>query len=433
MKAGSKTRVGGVAANIKASLTETWEVLTDASSWQAWWPDGAPRDSGAHWALGDVLVWDDPRASEYSQARITELTAPAAADTEHVVGGAKLVLTFDAAGVDVEFRVDAVQRRLTNVIVSHAGPHITDWGLKGPKEQRRLEKQFHDIASSLHDVVETYAASRGPRFHYESRELFLHHEFNVFLKQAEALRVQYEQIRYERPAEAPAPSPAPGVAGALRAFFTVEEPGQSEGSVPVELIVQFPPLCSGCLEPTHRTHETQGTISSAAPVSPTETRVRTLRVPFAVPLCDRCASYGLDGLIGVEGHTISVPVHERDIGDWVDFHFPNVAYFEHFLAANALPANRIAPGKFDAQRATSRRRDRAKLDDALAAWRTVRDGLGFHRYAQLKHRLSQLGDGDPAGVAMRVRELAGEFSVTLDQLRDVERIADEPIPALHGL
>jgi hypothetical protein len=36
-------------------------------------------------------------------------------------------------------------------------------------------------------------------------------------------------------------------------------------------------------------------------------------------------------------------------------------------------------------------------------------------------------------VARRVRELAGEFSVTLDQLRDVERIAGEPIPALRGL
>ena len=433
MKAGSRTTVVGVAANIKASLAEVWEVLTDAGSWQAWWPDGAPRDSGSAWAVGDVLVWDHPQAAEHSRARITELTAPSAADPEQVVGGAKLALAFDAAGVDVAFRVDALQRRLTNVIVTRTGPRITEWGLKGPKELRGLQKQVHDVASRLHDAVETYAASRGPRFHYESREPFLHHGFNVFVKQAEALRVHYEQIRYERPAEAPAPSPAPGVAGSLRAWFTVEAPGQSEGSVPVEVTVRFPPLCSGCLEPTSRTRETLGVISSTARVSATETLVRRLQVPFAVPLCDQCASYGLDGLIGVTGHTISVPVHARDIGDWVDFHFPNLAYSEHFLAANDLSADRIAPAKFDAQRATSRHRDQAKLDEALAAWRTVRDGLGFHRYAQLKHRLTEVGDGDPAEVAKRVRELAGEFSVTLDQLRDVERIAGEPIPALRGL
>lgn len=298
-------------------------------------------------------------------------------------------------------------------MLSRSGPPITGRGLAGPRETRRLQKELNIVAAALAVAAEAHASSLGPRFHYETREPFLSWHFNAFLQQHEVLTVQFEAARSEQP-DAP-----PGAA-------------VSTFSVPYELIVTFPPLCSGCLEPTARTLESHGNIRSSTHLSSTETRERTLRVPFAVPLCERCTSYGLDGLMSVSGHTITAPVRERDTGHWVQFRFPNVAYCERFLEANGLPGDRIAPGKYDAHRATQRGRDSAELEAQLASWHAVRDGLGFHRYAHLKYRISRLG-GDPREVFDQLTSLAQEFSVTVEHLRWVEHIAQESLPALRVL
>ena len=88
MSPATRTRVGATALHIKASLEEVWEVLTDAKSWQTWWPDGAPTESNRPWALGDELVWDGRESPELERARITELERPG---TDHLSDSATVV------------------------------------------------------------------------------------------------------------------------------------------------------------------------------------------------------------------------------------------------------------------------------------------------------------------------------------------------------
>ena len=202
----------------------------------------------------------------------------------------------------------------------------------------------------------------------------------------------------------------------------------ASGEVPIEILVRFPEVCSACLEPTIHTVECPSSISSSSSDGST-IRTQTVHPTFDVPLCERCASYGLGALMYISGHSIAVPVHKKDIGSWVNFRLPNVAYYQPFLDANGLPHDRIAPGKYDAQRATQRGRDVAKLEAQLRSWNDVRDGVGFHTYAELKYRLLQLKIASRADLDA----LAAEYSVSLEQLADVERISGEEIPALRVL
>jgi len=96
-----------------------------------------------------------------------------------------------------------------------------------------------------------------------------------------------------------------------------------------------------------------------------------------------------------------------------------------------LTVDRISASKANQPgRATARGRDRAKLDEALQTWASVRNGLGFHRYAELKHRLALAGAGMDRGT---LAALATEFGTDLTGLLEIERIAGEPLPALAPL
>jgi hypothetical protein len=394
---------GAVAHSINGSVNDVWNVLTDGEAWSAWWPDGA-LEQPSSWAVAEELEWPNARNSENRHATITGLHPPDD-DAGHEVAAA--ILWFKVPGADVEFRfrVDGVAPGLTNVIISCDGPTVKGWGFKVAGEQLRLDKEAKGIADALKKVVETRGAARGPRFTRRSKEPFLSWDLNAYLTQGEAIRIHHEAYRPEE-----------------------SGPMHASGAVPVEILVRFPELCSGCLERTNHTVECASNISSSW-TDGGMTRTQTVRTTFEVPLCERCASYGLDSLIYISGHSINVPFQKKDLGNWVTFRLPNVAYYQPFLDANGLPHDRIAPGKDDAQRATQRGRDVAKLETQLRSWIEVRDGVGFHTYAQLKYRLLQLKIASRADL----ETLGAEYSVSLEQLADVGRISGDEIPALKIL
>jgi hypothetical protein len=405
-----QSSVGAVAGNIKASVDDVWAVLTDGRTWRSWWPDGE-LDPAGPWGPGGDMTWPQAQAPENRHGKITELRAPDPGAPDHEVDAAGLWFTVDQAHLDFRIRVDGVARGVTNVILSRYGPPLPGWGIKAQLARVRLEKGFQKVADDLKDAVEAHVASRGPHFHYETRELFLSGTLHVYLHQQEAIRIRYEQYQ-----------PGP----------TTPQPNVSEGMVPIEVLVTFPPLCSACLETTSRTHTCPSTIYSSGPTGTDMIRSQTVTTSFEVPICERCASYGLDGLIYISGHTIPTAIQKKDMGDWVNFRFPNIAYCQPFLDTNGLPHDRIAPGTFEGSRATQRGRDVGKLEQQLDAWREVRDGFGFHTYANLKYELLQL-PADAPDLEQRLTTVAAEHSVTVERLRDVERIAGEPIPALRAL
>ena len=392
---------GAVAHSINGSVNDVWNTFIDGEAWSAWWPGGALQQPSS-WTEGEELLW--PNAGpENHHATITELHAPDEG-TGLQVGGASLSFTIPEADVEFRFRVDGVARGVTNVILSRYGPTIKGWGFKVAGEQIRLDKESKGIADALKAAVESRASARGPRFPRESKELFLSWELNAYLTQGEAIRIHHEAYRAEE-----------------------SGPMHASGAVPIEILVRFPELCSACLEPTTHTVECASSISSSW-TDGGMIRRQTVHPTFDIPLCERCASYGLDSLMYISGHSINA-VRKKDIGNWVNFRVPNVAYYQPFLDANGLPHDRIAPGKYDAQRATQRGRDEAKLEAQLRSWIEVRDGVGFHTYAQLKYRLLQMKIASRADL----EALGAEFSVSLEQLADVERISGDEIPALRVL
>jgi hypothetical protein len=195
----------------------------------------------------------------------------------------------------------------------------------------------------------------------------------------------------------------------------------------IEVRVEFPSVCSGCMEPTER----RGSYRSepAWEYSDRSTRPMVVRrtviagpVRWPVPICERCDAYGLLRLTRIGGH---YAIGAKEGSFWVAFRFANVAYLDPFAAANGVTGRSriILTGQGLGFRADQKPRDIEELEAALADWTFVRDGIGFHRYLEVRKRLRQLSESRPPDLAQQIRALAAEFSLTVEQLHDVERVA----------
>jgi hypothetical protein len=218
---------------------------------------------------------------------------------------------------------------------------------------------------------------------------------------------------------------------------TIMKAAYGSGPVQAKPKIVFPPRCSGCLEPTERVAENCGGVGSWSWVDGRrQITVRTEPMWWPVPLCERCHSYGFADLIQVEAEFIS---QSTGWNFWMRFRFPNLAYNHPFLEANSLDSEEAVyargvlgeEGK-RAPRAGTKRRDRGRLEEGLEEWAFVRDGLGFHRYMQLEQRLEEFGKESGADTASRLKAVAEEFSITLEQLRDVERTSQREFPVLEA-
>lgn len=274
-----------------------------------------------------------------------------------------------------------------------------------PDERVRIAASFGLRQAAIDATLgerERLTATPGPRFGEKPDEPFLGSKLRAYLTDHEALGATVMAAAY-----------APGTLSARPKAV-------------------FPPVCSSCMEPTDRTEGmVGGRMSWTWADTGREITVSSEEVFWPVPLCERCASYGLFDLLSVGSEFISV---SRGWNFWVRFRFPNAAYIPAFLHANGLdPDTATAHEGIKVPRMGGKSRELRKLEEAVQAWAFVRDGLGFHRYAQLKHRLEDPTFASESMTREALERLAAEFDVPVEQLRDVERIAQHPIPVLKAL
>jgi hypothetical protein len=209
--------------------------------------------------------------------------------------------------------------------------------------------------------------------------------------------------------------------------------GSKSSARPVQILMNFPPVCAGCLEPTDRVDDRPREFSFGEASTPTMTQTITVTAQWPVPLCERCMGYQLDALFQLEAGRVGLSGM-----DYVRFRFPNLAYADPFCRANGRSIDQVdsifAPMSDSIVSIVREHgvieRTRQELAECLDAWSAVRDGLGFHRYAKLKHRLLDMGS---SATKDSLAALAEEFDISPDQLREVERIATQPIEALRAL
>jgi hypothetical protein len=232
------------------------------------------------------------------------------------------------------------------------------------------------------------------------------------------------------------------------AFAGFDEPWEREetlfgthatGTVTSRLL--FPQICAGCLDPTDRslldrTFLLRWERRDRVDLNHVEVRSTSVRAGFAVPVCERCVALSVDDLFDVSFETRTAGDNVQH--DWVRLRFPNLAYNQPFCDANAgITVDRnVGPMARSTEHMTlfevprMSRRQKADRDLGLETWTLCREMFGFHRYAQVKSELVELG---PDADRPRLEALAGEQSLTLDQLRQVEVVAGAEIPALRAL
>jgi hypothetical protein len=206
------------------------------------------------------------------------------------------------------------------------------------------------------------------------------------------------------------------------------------GSGTIGLRVVFPHVCTGCLEPT--TLKQNRSLSLIWETVQDNTR-RTTTISsgsWPLPMCVRCTGYGLAQLFEVKTDVSG--------GLWISFRFPNLAYYEPFVTANGLTwGERVAPTGAFSGRHEQKARDTKAIDAGIAAWALVRDGLGFHRYVELKTDLLELDDRfgaravkeRPDDVRAALDAFMRQHEVEPEQLREVARIANREFRVLESL
>jgi len=123
---------------------------------------------------------------------------------------------------------------------------------------------------------------------------------------------------------------------------------------------------------------------------------------------------------------------------------PSIVAYEPFRLSNDIPKDAFLakPGLAHAKKAMDEASADALLAPASDAWSRMEERFGLHRYLRIKARLRRLSEKkgvrrkpllSPEEIRAGLSELMGEEGLSPEDLREVERLMNERVPALAEL